>query len=120
VGSRGRFVGIASVASAGCRLFECVGGLSFCARVKNNSQFDAFVFRGCEDSVESVGASVGRLGVKKPGVDEWPDDSLLSCGDLLSLEPYDVGKSRLDGIRDNLVFERLRRAHSRHALFSLR
>jgi hypothetical protein len=75
---RGKSVGFAPVASAGCRLF---GGMS--GRVENN--FDAFVLKGCEEPADSIGASVGRLCAEEPGVDHALGDFLLLCEGLFAL-----------------------------------
>jgi hypothetical protein len=49
------------------------------------TNFDAFVFLGCEESVDAVGDSVGRLGVEEPGLDEALGDSFLSRECLFAL-----------------------------------
>jgi hypothetical protein len=43
------------------------------------------------------------LGVEEAGAEEALNDSLFSSEGLLALEVSKVGKSRLDGMRDNLV-----------------
>jgi hypothetical protein len=78
-----------------------MSGLSFYNRVETN--FDAFVFQSWEESIYVIGASVGYLGVEEAGVYEGLGDSLLSSEGLLALEASNVGKSRLDGMRDSLV-----------------
>jgi hypothetical protein len=75
--------------------------LSFSGRVETS--FDPFVFRGCEESVDAVGAAVGSLCVDEAGVHEAFGDSLLSRKGLLALEAANIGKSLLDGLRDSLV-----------------
>jgi hypothetical protein len=67
------------------------------------TNFDEFVFQGCEESVDAVGAAVGCLRVEEAGVNEAFCNSLLSCEGLFALEAANVGKSRLDGLRDSLV-----------------
>jgi hypothetical protein len=67
------------------------------------TNFDALVFHGCEESVDAVGAAVGCLGVEEAGVDEALGDSLFSCEGILGLELSFVGKARLHGMRDSLV-----------------
>jgi hypothetical protein len=42
------------------------------------TNFDLFVFHGCEESVDAIYASVCRLGVEGPGAYEALGDSLLS------------------------------------------
>jgi hypothetical protein len=78
-----------------------LSGLSFCGRVETN--LDPFVFQGREEAVDAVGAAVGRMCVEGAGVDEAFGDSLLSGKGLLAFESSNVGKSRLDGLRDNLM-----------------
>jgi hypothetical protein len=73
---RGRYVGVASVAPAGRRILKGLSSLSFCGRVETN--FDPFVFHGCEEAVDAVGAAVGRLCVEESGIYEAFGDSLLS------------------------------------------
>jgi hypothetical protein len=98
---RGRSLGVASVAHAGRLLLKGLSGLSFCGRVETN--FDPFVFHGCEESVDAVGTTVGSLCVEEAGVNEAFGDSLLSRKGRPALEAANIGKSRLDGLRDNLV-----------------
>jgi hypothetical protein len=88
---RDESVGVASVASAGRILLKGFSGLSSCGRVETN--FDALVFQGCEESVDAVGAAVGCLGVEEAGVDEALGDSYLSSEGLLALEATYIGKS---------------------------
>jgi hypothetical protein len=90
---RDEFVGIASVAPAGHWLLNAMCGLSFCGRVETN--FDAFVSHGCEESVDAVDDAIGCLGIEEAGVYEALGDSLLSSEDLLALEASYVGKSRV-------------------------
>jgi hypothetical protein len=78
-----------------------LSGLSFCGRVETN--FDPFVFQGCQEAVDTVGAAVGRLCVEEAGVDEAFGHSLLSGKGFLAFESPNVGKSRLNGLRDSLV-----------------
>jgi hypothetical protein len=98
---RCRSVGVAFVSSARCRLLKGSSGLSFCGREETN--LDPFVFQGCEETVDAVGVAVDGLCVKEAGVSEAFCDSLLSREGLLALEAANVGKSRLDGLRDSLV-----------------
>jgi formylmethanofuran dehydrogenase subunit E len=49
------------------------------------TNFDAFIFHGCEEPVDAVGASVGHLGVEELGVDVTLGDSLLSSDGLLAI-----------------------------------
>jgi hypothetical protein len=75
-----------------------LSGLSFCGGVETN--LDPFVFQGCEEAVDAVGAAVGRLCVEEAGVYEAFGDSLLSGKGLLAFESSNIiGKSRLDGLR---------------------
>ena len=67
------------------------------------TNFEAFVFQCREEAVDAVGAAVGSLCVEESGVDEAFGDSLLSGKGLLAFESSNVGKSRLDGLRDSLV-----------------
>jgi hypothetical protein len=67
------------------------------------TNFDALVFQGCEEFVDAVGAAVGCLGVEEAEVCEALGDSLFSSEGLLALEASYVGKSRVDGLLDNLV-----------------
>jgi hypothetical protein len=74
----------------------------FCGRVETN--FETFVFHGCEGSVDAVGVAVNSLCVEEAGVhDEACCDSLLSREGLLTLEAVNVGKSLLGGLRDSLM-----------------
>jgi hypothetical protein len=98
---RGRSVGITSVALAGRRVLNGLSGLSFCGRVETN--FDPLVFRGCEESVDAVDAPVGNLYVEEARVHEALNDSLLSRKGVLALGAANIGKLRLDGLRDSLV-----------------
>jgi hypothetical protein len=88
---RGRFVGVAAVSSAGRRLLKGLSGLSFCGRVETN--FDAFVVLGCEESVNAVSVAVGCLRDKEAGESEALGDSLRSREDLLALEAANASKS---------------------------
>jgi hypothetical protein len=67
------------------------------------TNFDPFVFQGCEEAVDAVGVAVGRVCVEEAGVDEAFGDPLLSGKGLLAFESSNVGKSRLDGLRDSPV-----------------
>jgi hypothetical protein len=69
--------------------------------VKTN--FDPFVFYGCEESVDAVSDAVGRLCVEEAGVHEAYSDSLLSRKGLFALEAANIYESRLDALRDSLV-----------------
>jgi hypothetical protein len=68
-----------------------------------DTSFNAFVFQGCEESIDTVGATVGCLRVEEAGEYEALDDSSLSSEGLLALESINLGTSRLDGMRDSLV-----------------
>jgi hypothetical protein len=69
----------------------------------------------------AVGAAVGCQRVEKAGVHgEALGDSLLSSEGIAALEPANVGKSSLDGMRDSFVSQRPRREHSRPSIFPLR
>jgi hypothetical protein len=46
-------------------LLKGLSGLSFCSRMETN--FDAFVFQGCEESIDVVGAAVGLPRVEEAG-----------------------------------------------------
>jgi hypothetical protein len=72
-------------------LLKGLSGLSFCGRVETN--FDPFVFYGCEESVDAFGAAVGSMCVEKAGVHEAFCDSQLFRADLLALEAVNVVKS---------------------------
>jgi hypothetical protein len=67
------------------------------------TNFDTFVVKGCEESIDAVGAVVGCMRIEEAGVSEALGDSLRSREGLLTLEAANVGKSRLDGLRDSLV-----------------
>jgi hypothetical protein len=67
------------------------------------TNFDPFVFPGCKEAVDAVGAAVGLMCVEEAGVDEAFGDSLLSGKGLFAFESSNVGKSRLDDLRDSLV-----------------
>jgi hypothetical protein len=97
---RGKHVGVASVSFPRQRVLKGLCGLSFCGRVETN--FETFVCQGCEEFVDAVGAPVGCMRVQETGVHEAFCDSLLSREGLLALEAANVGKSRLDGLRDNM------------------
>jgi hypothetical protein len=68
------------------------------------TNFDPFVFKGCEESVDAVGVVVGSQCVKEAGVHEAFGDSLLSRKGLLALEAANIGKPRLDGLSDSLLY----------------
>jgi hypothetical protein len=85
------------------------------------TNFDAFVFLGCQESVDAVGDSVGSLGVEEPGLDEALGDSFLSRECLFAFKSSSISNSRLDGMRDSLsVPEWPRRERPKGALFPLR
>jgi hypothetical protein len=42
------------------------------------TNFDPFVFQGCEEAVDAVGAAVGRMCVEESGVYKAFGDSLLT------------------------------------------
>jgi hypothetical protein len=92
---------VASVTSAERRLLKDLSDLSFCGRVETN--FDTFVFKGWEESIDVDGASVGCLSFEEADDYEALDDSLLSSKGLLAFESSIVGKSRLDDLRDSFV-----------------
>jgi hypothetical protein len=57
------------------------------------TNFDAFVFKGWEGSIDAVGTSVICLGVEEAGVYEALGDSLLASEGLLATEVSNIGKS---------------------------
>jgi hypothetical protein len=57
------------------------------------TSFDAFVFHGCEKSIDAVGAAVGYMDIEEAGVYEALGDSLLSSEGLLALDSANVGRS---------------------------
>jgi hypothetical protein len=68
------------------------------------TNFAPIVFHGWEESVGAVGLAVGSMCVEEAGVHEaFVSDSLLFRKGLLALEAANIGKSRLDCLRDNLV-----------------
>jgi hypothetical protein len=67
------------------------------------TNFDALVFQGCEESIDAADASAGRQSVEEAGVCEALGDSLFSSEGLVALESSNEGKSRLDVLRDSLV-----------------
>jgi hypothetical protein len=60
------------------------------------TSLDTFVFQGCMESVDDVGAVVGRVCVEEAGVNEGLCDSLLPREGLLALDTptlrYYVGR----------------------------
>jgi hypothetical protein len=72
------------------------------------TNFDSFVFQGCKETVDAVCASVGRLGVAEPGVDEALGDTLSFREGFLALKSSNSGKSRLEGLRDSPVCTNVR------------
>jgi hypothetical protein len=68
-----------------------LSSLSFCGRVETN--FDAFVFKGCHKSIDAVGAVVGYLPTEEAGIYDALGDSLLSSEGLLALKAANIGRS---------------------------
>jgi hypothetical protein len=66
------------------------------------TNFNAFIFKACEEFIDAVDASVGCLSVKEAGLYEALGDSFLSIDGLHAIESPNVGKSRLDDLRDSL------------------
>jgi hypothetical protein len=50
-----------------------------------------FIFQGCEDFIDAVGARVGYLRVEEAGVHGALGDSLLSSKGILAFESANVG-----------------------------
>jgi hypothetical protein len=106
---RSKSLGGASVASVGRELFKGLSGLSLRGRVETN--FDALVFQGCEESVDAVGTAVADWLSKNVEYKRRSATRSSQVRAFLPLKRLMHVKSRLDGMRGSLVCPKGRVGH---------